>query len=318
VADDDLHQPNDKLFQAAFGVPENTAAFLSAKLPAAVAAAVDWPRLRPLPGSFVDSQFRSSHTDLLFSAPMVGRDALIYVLFEHQSTRDRLLPLRLLRYMVRIWEQNAKQRETNDPLPTILPVVISQNAQSWDLDPRFSGLLDLPNPPPPEIHPCVPDFIFHHLQLADMPFDAIPGTPAAIFVLRTMKAERLGQLLDTLVWDEDLIGLVPSEIVEIVLRYILHAEVDKNALKKKLLSLSNPATRSIAMTLAESLRQEGRQEGRQEALQESVMNVLAARFQQVPDGLRDAIMAVHSEDHLRSLLNTAIDGPSLEVFAEGL
>jgi hypothetical protein len=29
-------------------------------------------------------------------------------------------------------------------------------------------------------------------------------------------------------------------------------------------------------------------------------------------------MGVHSEDHLRSLLNTGIDGPSVVVFAEGL
>ncbi|MFN0125157.1 MAG: hypothetical protein ACKV19_00535 [Verrucomicrobiales bacterium] len=108
-------------------------------------------------------------------------------------------------------------------------------------------------------HPFVPDFSFHHLQLADMPFDALPGTPAGIFVLRAMKAERLGRLLDNMLWDEDLIVRVPSEVFELVLCYILNADVARRAFKSKVLTLSNLTTRSIAMTLTESLRREGRQ-----------------------------------------------------------
>jgi predicted transposase YdaD len=56
--DDDIHLPHDKLFAATFGVAENAAAFLRAKLPPAVAAAIDWAGLKTVPGSFVDSQFK--------------------------------------------------------------------------------------------------------------------------------------------------------------------------------------------------------------------------------------------------------------------
>lgn len=315
MADDGIHQPNDKLFRSAFGVPETAAAFLRAKLPETVAAAIDWPQLQRLPGTFIDTQFRASHTDLLFTAPVVDRDALIYVLFEHQSTRDKWLPLRLLRYMVRIWEQRDRPDESECLLPAILPVVLSQNAQSWDIDPRFSSLLDIPRSLRDEIAPFVPDFSFHHFQLAEMPFEAIPGTPSGILVLRAMKAERLGTLLDTMVWDEELIRLAAPEIVELILRYILAGRVDRRDFNSKIISLKNHETRSMAMTLAETLRQEGRQEGRQEALRESVMNILAARFGRIPQGLCDAIIAVGDEDQLGSLLRDALNCPSLEAFA---
>src|SRR5690606_29154954 len=119
--DEALHQPHDKLFAAAFGVPENAAALLRAKLPDALSAKLDWGRLERLPGSFVDSQYRRSHTDLLFSVPLEGRETFLYLLFEHQSARDPWLSLRLLRYLLRIWEEHLRRHPETERLPPILP-----------------------------------------------------------------------------------------------------------------------------------------------------------------------------------------------------
>ena len=117
-----MHQPHDKLFKAGFSDPETTARFLRSQLPPALTAAIDWSSLRLEPGSFLDSQFRQSESDLLFHARAGGQAIAIYLLFEHQTTEDRHIALRLLRYMVRIWETHLKQ-ETGAPLPVIVPVV---------------------------------------------------------------------------------------------------------------------------------------------------------------------------------------------------
>jgi len=97
-----IHQPHDKLFKASFSDTVNAAAFLRWQLPEAVAAAVDWESLRVEPGSFVDSHYRHSESDLLFSARCGGSDCRIYLLFEHLSIPESTLALKLLRYMVRI------------------------------------------------------------------------------------------------------------------------------------------------------------------------------------------------------------------------
>lgn len=115
-----------------------------------------------------------------------------------------------------------------------------------------------------------------------MAFSAIPGTASGIFVLRTMKAERLGQLLGDDVWDENLTLQIPRELFQIVLRYILRGEIDKETFKNKLNELSDPEIRADAMTLAQQFRQEGRQE----ILQANIMDVLEIRFRNVPGGLR--------------------------------
>ena len=96
------------------------------------------------PGSFVDSHYRHTESDLLFSAKLAGSDSLLYLLFEHQTTPDPALALRLLRYMVRIWEAWLKQHPAPARLPVILPIVLAQNAEVWELSPRFASLLDLP------------------------------------------------------------------------------------------------------------------------------------------------------------------------------
>ena len=104
-------------------------------------------------------------------------------------------------------------------------------------------------------------FPFRPMQRADEPFETRPGTYAGILILRVMKAERISRLLDDLVWDETLISQVPPRVFEMLLRYILAADIDKTALETKIESLQNPATRQKAVSVAQQLRQEGRQEG---------------------------------------------------------
>ncbi|MCX6880624.1 MAG: Rpn family recombination-promoting nuclease/putative transposase [Verrucomicrobia bacterium] len=78
MPDESLHQPHDKLFKAGFSDPVNAAGFLREEIPASIAGRIDWGQLRLEPGSFVDSHYRHTESDLLFSAPFGGAECLIY------------------------------------------------------------------------------------------------------------------------------------------------------------------------------------------------------------------------------------------------
>ena len=240
MEDEELHQAHDKLFKAGFSVPENTAALLAAELPASLSRHVDWARLELRSGTYVDSDLRESASDLLFAAPVAGRAGFVYVLFEHQTSADPRLGLRLLRYMLRIWERVAKETPPSEKLPLILPVVLAQNKEVWKIDPSFASLLDFPPETASDFAEIIPNFTYRLLQLAEMPFESIVGTPAGVFILRTMKAERLGELLSDAVWDEDLMMLVSREVFELVLRYVLAADIDKNQFLHKLKAVHQP------------------------------------------------------------------------------
>lgn len=132
--------PHDQLVRKTLGIPEHAAGELRAVLPPALAKRVDWSTLRAEPGTFVDAGGPERHTDLLFSATIDGRDARIYVLFEHQSSFDRWMPLRLLVYMGRIWVSLADAGAQR--LPVIVPVVLCNGETAWTGARRFAELLD--------------------------------------------------------------------------------------------------------------------------------------------------------------------------------
>jgi predicted transposase/invertase (TIGR01784 family) len=310
MSDDSIHQPHDKLFKEGFGRPANAAAFLREQLPRTVAENIDWEQLALQSGSFIDSQFRQHESDLLFTAPWRDSQCFVYLLFEHQVAEDRQIALRLLRYMVRIWEGFYKSNPPGSLLPVILPVVLAQNDRTWQLTPRFSALFDLPTDSTADLQAFLPDFTFRLIQLASLPFDAIRGTPTGIMVLRVMKAERSQELLSDPVWDEELLAQMPPALVEMLFRYILNADIDSAAFTHRVRTISQAELKTTAMTLAQQLRHEGRQAGRQE----DILDALEIRFGQLPYGIDEGIRKIHDETRLRELLRAAIQEPSLDDF----
>ena len=138
--------PHNALVHRVFGNPDNSASELRLVLPAEASALIDWTTLKLCPGSFVDPQLVERHTDLLFTVRYAGRDAQLYVLFEHQSTPDRFMPFRLLRYIIRIWEAFLRDNPTAKRLPAVIPVVLyhSEHSQGcWSGPTKLSEIIDL-------------------------------------------------------------------------------------------------------------------------------------------------------------------------------
>lgn len=116
-------RPHDALFRSAFEDPQHAAAEARIVLPRRLADAIDWRRSRLESGTFIDEALADSQSDLLFSAAIGKKRVLIYFLLEHQSTVDRDMPLRMLSYMVRIWQRHRNEKP-RAALPAIIAVMI--------------------------------------------------------------------------------------------------------------------------------------------------------------------------------------------------
>ena len=95
----------DSLFRSVFGNPVHAASELQSVLPSRLRERLDLSALELMPDTYVDADLRQRHVDALFATRWAGRDALLYVLLEHQSTPDRLMAYRMLVYQVRTWEK---------------------------------------------------------------------------------------------------------------------------------------------------------------------------------------------------------------------
>ncbi len=202
-------------------------------------------------------------------------------------------------------------------------MVLAQDKDRWKTSSRFQDLFTFPEAIETTARACTPDFSFRLLQLADMAYEDIHGTPEGILTLRSLKAEPLGELLCSKVWDRDLITSVSHEWVERFFRYVLNANVDREAFRARVFSQESTILTSAAMTLAEQFRQEGRQQGQQEGRQEgevysrrqALLDVLEARFGEIPAGLVEALSAISDVQRLEKLLKTAAVCPDLDAFA---
>ena len=329
MPDESLHQPHDKLFRATFSNPKNAAAFLRHHLDAPIPALVDWNSLSLLPGSFIDSRMKGSEADLLFSAKIGTSDALFYILWEHQRSEAPLMGLRLLSYMVRIWKRQIRESGPSAKLAPILPLVLAQDKDRWKTSTHFHELFAFPQSDWEAIRACTPDFAFRLLQLVDLSYEDIHGTPEGILTLRSLKAEPLDELLHNLVWDNAVITGVSHEAVERFFRYVLNANVDTHAFQEKVKHQQSKHLTELAMTLADRFREEGLQKGRQEgrkegrqegvtSLQKALVEVLEVRFGFVPRGLAETLSAISDLDSLKTLHKIALTCLDLESFTSKL
>jgi predicted transposase/invertase (TIGR01784 family) len=116
--------------------------FLQRHLSQEVSQALNGSTLTLLEGSFVDEDLRASEADFLYEIERLsGADSVwIYVLLEHQSTPDRWMRFRLLKYCCRIWDVSFRERPDQRELRAIVPLVFYQGERSWSYSREFADL----------------------------------------------------------------------------------------------------------------------------------------------------------------------------------
>ncbi|MEY3896749.1 MAG: hypothetical protein RLZZ214_2269 [Verrucomicrobiota bacterium] len=251
---------NDGFFKAVFSQPEHAIAFFKSHLPPAIAEKMDWDSLVVLPGSFVKSSLQQVHSDLLFSVPIGGRESLLYLLFEHQSSPDPTMPLRVLGYVTEIYTKHHKSH--GFPLPPVLPFVFHQGPETWNISTAFEDLFALPGELTDDLLPFLPKF--HHALLDLTHFD--PATEEADtrmqVVLQLMKLTRQRELLRFFKWLSGFPATdLPDNLLGLMLLYALHTDSDLDAEKIYHSLSTNPELEKSTMSVAEKLKAEGRMEG---------------------------------------------------------
>src|SRR5437868_6334065 len=80
-----------------------------------VADRLDFSRAERVNRSLIPADLQKRESDLIFAVPLRGEPAKarravwVYVLLEHQSKPDLLMPLRLLFCMVQLWESQRRE-----------------------------------------------------------------------------------------------------------------------------------------------------------------------------------------------------------------
>lgn len=207
----DPSTPHDHLFKAVFSEAESAFVLFRQALPSRLVNSIDPASVRLEPPSFVDDDLRELHRDLLFSAKLrEGDEILLYVVAEHQSSVDALMPLRLLRYVVRVWEWWLRDNPAARRIPAVVPLVVHQGPRAWTGPSSLAGVVELPAELQAAVGRNMPALELAFFDLGRTPPSSVAAAAGPAYARLTLL------FLQAALGDRDMAGVV-DRFVDIVL-----------------------------------------------------------------------------------------------------
>ncbi|OWY38906.1 ISNCY family transposase [Xenophilus sp. AP218F] len=263
--------PHDLVFKQFLTDPATARDFLAIHLPPALRALCDLDTLRLESGSFIEPELRPYYSDILYSVQSAGKPGYIYAVIEHQSTPDKLMAFRLMRYCIAAMHQHL--RNGHDRLPLVAPLLFYHGSVSpYPFSTNWLDLFDTP-----DAAAALYSRDFPLVDVTVIPDDEILRHKRVALLELVQKHIRQRDMLDLAQEIAFLLrlGLCSTEQLESLLHYILQTgETAQPDVFLQTLANSSPQYEELVMTIAQQLRQEGisvgMERGRQEGLQEGL------------------------------------------------
>lgn len=264
--------PHDAVFRQLLSQPDVARDFMELHLPATLRAICDLSTLKLESGSFVEDDLRPYFSDVLYSMKTrSGDDGYVQVLIEHQSTPDRHMAFRLLRYAVAAMKHHLDAGHKT--LPLVIPVLFYAGQRSpYPFSTRWLDAFS-----DPTLAEKVYGNPFPLVDVTVIPDDEIAEhrSMAALTLLQKHIHQRdLSEVMDRLA-SVLLAGWLSSSQIISLVHYIVQAgeTTDASAFVREL-AQRIPQQEDALMTIAEQLRQEGRKEGKREGKMEVARSLL--------------------------------------------
>jgi len=322
-----ISNPHDSFVRQVLSKIENARDFLENYLPEHVVKHLDLSTVKLEKETFIDQQLREVRSDLLFKLKLKdGAKASIYLLFEHKSYPEPLISLDILRYMVRIWDQWLKQDKSLKQLPSIIPLVLYHGGREWNISRDFSGLITDSE----KFKEFIPNFRYSLCDLSNYSDEELKRGAAMLQgAFMTLKYSRSDRLLEKLPDIFDVFVEIietPSglEAIKTVLHYLSKGtdKIKEEDLKHALKEVFKDKGDDIMPTLAEKWMQQGVEQGIVQGMikksQDAVIDVLATRFDSVPEPISTAVKCIVELKKLDDLHKRAITVESLSEFKQML
>ena len=291
-----VHNPHDNFFKTSMSNKQVARNFFEEHLPADIKKQLDLDTLELQPGNFVDKALQQSESDMLFKVKFRDKCdwAFVYILAEHQSSVDELMPFRLWQYIIAIWNEYLKKNKAGK-LPLVIPLVFYNGQKRYDGPRDIRELIEAPSD-------LIEYFLFkpfHLIDTHDISDENLRHqhwSGLMEFAMKHAFAKEAMHLLKHLIpLMKDIIADPGSnDYLVTVLKYILNQveTADPEKLRETIaVELSEPKEGKIMATLANYLREQGAKEGQAHFL----MNILKAKFNDLSDTYLEKISSADTD-----------------------
>src|SRR5260221_6445814 len=115
--------PHDHYTRSILSKPLVAQELFEHHLPEWIKKKIDFSTLALQKESFINDNLKLQIADLLYSANFDGKKGYVYLLLEHASTPDKLLPFRMLKYILAVMDHHLKQNG-DKVLPLVYPMIL--------------------------------------------------------------------------------------------------------------------------------------------------------------------------------------------------
>jgi len=102
---------------------------------------IDYSKIIQLDKSFFGKGFIKRESDLIFRVPCNNKDFYLFIIMEFQSTVDRFMSLRFLRYLCEFYEHLIQTTKTKC-LPSVFPILLYNGNRKWTAPDDIKDLIE--------------------------------------------------------------------------------------------------------------------------------------------------------------------------------
>lgn len=263
---------HDARYKRLFYNPRLVQELLESFVPLDFVRQLDYTAMERIDKSFVSRRNRKQEGDLLWRIPLCGNReeaVYLYLLLEFQSTVDRFMALRMLRYICEFYEYlRHASKPAPSTLPPVFPLVLYNGERDWDAPGELMELIR------PQIAvPYLPVFRYCTVIEKDIPdaeLRCLKNAIASIFYLEKCPPAEVGTRI------QELAGIIRSldhPVVDLVQGWINsyleelpnfetnRAILEKTLPKQEARTMFGPALKEWAKNIVDQGVAEGRARG---------------------------------------------------------
>ncbi len=259
----DTPVPHDGLFKTFLAHPDTARDFLEIYLPPEIRKSGDLNTLQLESGSFIEEDLRTYFADVLWSMKTTTGEAYIYTLLEHQSSPDRHMAFRLMRYAIAVMQRHLDKGYAQ--LPLVVPFLFCHGrASPWPCplnwltlfsDPEMAHQLYTRSFPLIDVSALEDDDIMQHRRMAMLEL-----------VLKRIHTQDLRALMESLVTLIAAGYTTEGQLATLINWMLQTGDTARPQAFLREMAQQSPHYKELFMTAAQRLEQQGIKKGRREGI----------------------------------------------------
>jgi predicted transposase/invertase (TIGR01784 family) len=293
-----ITSPHDRFFKNMMADPRVVKDFFKEYLPVKYQEIINLEKIVLQKEGYVDQDLKLKMIDLLYLTEFNNQEGYVSILIEHQSQPERILPFRILRYMISVMEHHLK---TYKDLPVVLPLILYTGRRSYEYSTCFFDLF--------KERDLVKDIFLNPFKLIDL--SKIPDeklkkhlwTGVFTRVMKHIHDEDFLPALKALIPELEIISLSGyngETFIETVLSYVMTSSEtsDKKEYIKTIESELSKGEK-LMTTIAQDFIEQGMQKGILQGMQQGMQ-------QGIQQGVQKGLNEGYQKGKAETLMNVAL------------